>query len=216
MSDTWLREETSIFIGWLWLNRDRRCWRRHMDSSQRGDGDRTAETNSSEDRGSWSLLDRGWQSWPDCRAIVARSPRDHGHDRLALMAHDHRAIVAINRPFTRSNGQQFLQKFPFKNRCILSLFLNSWLNREGIKQFLGKILSSSWSPAFRLDCDPIGAGLITKFHRILSNFPLKRRMSLRKKQCKFASIRVNWSPIFAKIGLAVRFDRLSDGNLSFD
>ena len=61
----------------------------------------------------------------DHRVIVAQLLRDRGHDRLALMAHDHRAIVAINRPFTGSNGPHISRKFPFKNRCVLSLLLNS-------------------------------------------------------------------------------------------
>ena len=37
-----------------------------------GDGDRTAATN----RGSWSWPAIAARSWPDCRAIVANSPRD--------------------------------------------------------------------------------------------------------------------------------------------
>ena len=42
-------------------------------------------------------------------------------------------------------------------------------------RFLSKILSSSWSPVFRLDYDPIGAGLIANYHKIWSNSPLERR-----------------------------------------
>ena len=69
---------------------------------------------------------------------------------------------------------------------------------------------------FRLNRDPIGAGFVVINRLISSNFPLELRTSVRKKPVKFASIRVNWSPIFVAIGLVVRFNQLSDGNLSFD
>ena len=62
----------------------------------------------------------------------------------------------------------------------------------------------------------IGAGLImnsTGFHRILS---LNVERPRGRNQAKSASIRVNGSPIFVEIGLVVRFDRSSGGNLSFN
>ena len=77
----------------------------------------------------WSPRDRdpiATRSLLDRRLIVTHLPPDRGHDCLALMAHDRRAIVAISRPPTGFNGPQFSWKFPFKNRCILSCSLNSW------------------------------------------------------------------------------------------
>ena len=51
------------------INSRSMAWRRHVDSSQRGDGDWTVETNRGSqsllDRGSQSLLDRGSQSLLD-------------------------------------------------------------------------------------------------------------------------------------------------------
>ena len=44
---------------------------------------------------------------------------------------------------------------------------------------------------FRLDCEAIGAGLITNFSLISSNFPLEFRTSTRKNTSKFASIHKN-------------------------
>ena len=73
----------------------------------------------------------------DRRAIVAHSPRDHGHDGLALMACNHREIVAINRLFTRSNGLQFSHEFPFKNR---------WIRRDSPSDFMK---FSHWTPNAR-------------------------------------------------------------------
>ena len=105
---------------------------------------------------------------------------------------------------------------PFKNRCISSFPLNFSLIREAIERNWSKILSSLWSPTFRLNCESIGAGLITNHYSISSNFPHEFRTSARKKSCKFASIRVNWSPILTKIELVVRFNRLSGDNLSFN
>ena len=84
-----------------------------------------------------------------------------------------------------------------------------------LSEFRGISLVHRVPPAFRLDFEAIGAGLITNFSLISSNFPLEFRTSTRKNPSKFASIHENWSPILAAIGLVVRFDRLSGGNLSF-
>ena len=108
---------------------------------------------SSSDGGSVSKGDRGPQStsmtaaWSrtDRYVIVVQSQRNQGHDRFKLMAHDRRAIVAIKSSSPSDPTAQILwAKLPFKNRCILSSFLNSWLIREVIKQIWSKILSSSW------------------------------------------------------------------------
>ena len=84
-----------------------------------------------------------------------------------------------------------------------------------LSEFRGRSLFHHVPPAFRLDCEAIGAGLITNFSLISSNFPLEFRTSTRKNPSKFPSIHENWSPILAAIGLVVRFYRLSGGNLSF-
>ena len=84
-----------------------------------------------------------------------------------------------------------------------------------LSEFRGRSLVHRVPPAFRLDCEAIRPGLITNFSLISSNFPLEFRTSTRKNPRKFASIHENWSPILAAIGLVVRFDRLSGGNLSF-
>ena len=84
-----------------------------------------------------------------------------------------------------------------------------------LSEFRGRSLVYRVTPAFKLDCEAIGAGLITTFSLISLNFPLEFRTSTRKNPSKFASIYENWSPILAEIGLVVRFDRLSGGNLNF-
>ena len=84
-----------------------------------------------------------------------------------------------------------------------------------LSEFRGRSLVHRDPPAFRLDCQAIGAGLIVNFSFISSNFPLEFRTSTRKNPSKFASIHENWSPILMTIGLVVRFDRLLGGNLSF-
>ena len=73
-------------------------------------------------------------------------------------------------------------------------------------EFRGRSLVHRVPPAFRLDSEGIGAGLITNFSLISSNFPLEFRTSTMKNPSKFASIHENWSPIIAEIGLVVRFD----------
>ena len=102
-------------------------------------------------------------------------------------------------------------------KLMYSLFSSSTFDRlvKKLSEFRGRSLVHRVPPAFRLDCEAIGAGLITNFSLISSNFPLEFRTSTRKNPSKFASIHENWSPILAAIGLVVRFDRLSGGNLSF-
>ena len=84
-----------------------------------------------------------------------------------------------------------------------------------LSEFRGRSLVHRDPPAFRLDSEGIGAGLITNSSLISSNFPLEFRKSVRKDPSKFTLIRANWSLILVAIGLVVRFDRLSRGNLSF-
>ena len=181
--DTWLREETSIFIGRLWSiaklmhlgaasrltstlrsSSDgydaSRSWcieerQRGLISTQRwrSNGGNFAIARSQQD---WTAeIWWSWQSWPtinvwswsDCHAIVARSPCDHGHDRLNLMAHDHRVIMAINSTSPlHQTTRIFWAKISFKNDVFPLVFLNSWLIREAIKWIWSKILSSSWFP----------------------------------------------------------------------
>ena len=83
-----------------------------------------------------------------------------------------------------------------------------------LNEFRERYLVHRDPPAFRLDSEGIGAGLITN-SSISSNFPLEFRKSVRKDPSKFTPIRANWSLILVAIGLVVRFDRLSRGNLSF-
>ena len=146
----------------------------HLDPSRCDDGHRTADTHPSE------IVAHDWHAIVS-HAIVAHSPHNHGHDRLALMAHDHRAIVAIHWPFIGSNGPHFSREFPFKNWCSYLLFSTlDWIVKE-----LSNFWARSWvlrdPPMFRLDCDPVRAGLITKFCRIWSNFPLEHPTSAEEE-----------------------------------
>ena len=119
------------------------------------------------------------------------------------------STIAFNWP--RSSDQ-----FPSLKACIpLSCSLTFDRLVKKLSKFRGRSLVHRVLPAFRLDCEAIGAGLITNFSLISSNFPLEFRTSTRKNPSKFASIHENWSTILAAIGLVVRFDRLSGGNLSF-
>ena len=126
-------------------------------------------------------------------------PRNRSHD-----AHD------------RFNWPRYSGRFPSLKPCI-SLFCSSTFDRlvKKLSEFRGRSIVHRVPPVFRLDCEAIGAGLITNFSLISLNFPLEFRTSTRKNPSKFASIHENWSPILAEIGLVVRFDRLSGGNLSF-
>ena len=121
-----------------------------------------------------------------------------------------------SRPHDPLHHPRFQAKFLSLKPMYFSLS-NSTFDRlvKKLSEFRGRSLVHRVPPAFRLDCEAIGVGLITNFSLISSNFPLEFRTSARKNPSKFASIHENWSPILAAIVLVVRFDQLSGGNLSF-
>ena len=125
-------------------------------------------------------------------------------------------MTLANRLHDRSNDPRSSDQFPSLKACIpLSLFLTFDQLVKKLSEFRGRSLVHRVPPMFRLDCEAIGAGLITNLSLISSNFPLEFRTSTRRNPSKFASIHENWSPILVEIGLVVRFDLLSGGNLSF-
>ena len=168
------------------------------------------------------------RSWPDRGLIVARSCLDRAlfeakfkaihpgfQAKMPLSANrSHDALIPP--PRTRQLPMIFGPILPLKSHVfpffVLQLLIDSW---RQLYEFQGRSLVHRDSPAFRLNCDASGAGLIANFPLISSNFPLEFRKSARKNPSKFASIYKNWSPILVAIGLVVRFDRLSGGNLSF-
>ena len=102
-----------------------------------------------------------------------------------------------------------------KSHVLLLCFLTFDLFVKELSEFRGRSLVHCDPLAFRLNSEGIGAGLITNSSLISSNFPLEFRKSVGKDPSKFTPIHTNWSLILAAIGLVVRFDRLSRGNLSF-
>ena len=124
--------------------------------------------------------------------------------------------TASNNAHDRFQWPRFRAQFPSLKACI-SLLCSSTFDRfvKELSEFRGRSLVHRDPPAFRLDSEGIGAGLITNSSLISSNFPLEFRKSVRKDPSKFTPIRANWSLILVEIGLVVRFDRLSRGNLSF-
>ena len=79
---------------------------------------------------------------------------------------------------------------------MFSPFVNLTFDRfvKELSEFRGKDLVHRDPPAFRLDCEAIGAGLIANFSLILLNFPLEFRTSVRKNPSKFASIHEKLKP----------------------
>ena len=104
---------------------------------------------------------------------------------------------------------------PLKTHVLL--LCSSTFDRfvKELSEFRGRSLVHRVSPTLRLDSEGIGAGLIANSSLISSNFSLEFRKSVRKDPSKFTLIRANWDLILVAIGLVVRFDRLSRGNLSF-
>ena len=156
--------------------------------------------------------------------IVARKKRkscqklrpihgQHGRCDVAPRNRSHEDIKPPPRsPLPPTNSDQFPS---LKSHVFLLCSSTSDRLVKKLSEFRGRSLVHRVPPAFRLDCEAIGAGLITNFSLISSNFPLEFRTSTRKNRSKFSSIDENWSPILVEIGLVLRFDRLSGGNLSF-
>ena len=111
----------------------------HLNRRGRSDsGDASRLMIVAHDRSSivaWSPHDRGQITmW-----FRPRSPLSGGPWSSCHLGHQ----ISLS---TGSNDPKIAWKFSFKNRCTPLFLLNSWLNREGIKQFERQILSSSWSP----------------------------------------------------------------------
>ena len=180
-------------------------------------------SSSFEESGARSTLDRGrsWsiarRTWPILKLSFEAKfkPFRRGFE-ATTHAQGSASTTLENRPHERVNCLWSSGQFPSLKACI-SLLCSSTFDRlvKKLSEFRGRSLVHRVPPAFRLDCEAIGAGLITNFSLISSNFPLEFRTSTRKNPSKFASIHENWSPILAAIGLVVRFDRLSRCNLSF-
>ena len=184
--------------------------------------------NRSDDSPTWSDSDRRMtritsdaRSWPDRRMIVVSLKQKLRRIYCKSGSHDTARANRFHdpaKPLPRSH--QTASKsgliFPLKTDVFLSYSstFDRFASKE-LSEFRGRSLVHRDPPAFRLDCEAIGVGLITNFSLISSNFPLEFRTSTRNNPSKFASIHENWSPILAAIGLVVRFDRLLGGNLSF-
>ena len=135
------------------------------------------------------------RSWPDCGAIMVPLKR-----KLRLICHEIEATIVINgsrRPHDRSwpsirlhdrikRPQNRAKNFSLKT--YISLLCSSTFDRfmKELSEFQGRSLVHRDPPAFRLDCEAIGAGLIANFSLISSNFPLEFRTSARKNPSKFA------------------------------
>ena len=139
----------------------------------------------------------------DRRTIVARSWSDRGPFQAKIKA----KLPPIRKPQHRprntlprsrktastilSNGLKIGPNFPFKNPCIFPCSSTFHRFVKELREFRGRSLVHCDSPAFRLNCEAIGAGLITNLSLISSNFRLEFRTSTRKNPSKFASIHKN-------------------------
>ena len=199
------RDRAAITLHLLW-NRFHDWW----SASYRGYGAR-----STPDRRSIVV-----RSWSTAAIIVAKMEQKSWPIRGKSWSYD---VAPRNRshdpckpppwwpPLPTFFGPNFLFKTMYFPLC------SSTFDRfvKELCKFLGRSLVHRDPPAFRLDSEGIGAGLIANSSLISSNFLLEFWKSMRKDPSKFTPIRANWILILVEIGLVVRFDRLSRGNLSF-
>ena len=173
-----------------------------------------------------STHDRGLiavRSWPDRGAIVVLlkvklkqiSPPNWSGIEATTSPQGTAPTTPLISPHDRLYCPRIWANFPFKKPCISPYSSTFDRFAKELSKFRGRSLVHRDPLAFRLDCEAIGAGLIANFSLISSNFSLEFRTFARTNPSKFASIYKNWSPILVAIGLVVRFDRLSGGNLSF-
>ena len=193
-SDTWHHKKLLIFI-------ERWTLHRAIDLHQ------TAAASWSKaikiGRLTWSTSDVSRDSHRTTDRTRGRTPRSW-HDRTTITVRSSRDRAPFSVESERREG-------------IIPLSCSSTFDQfvKELSEFRGRSLVHRDPPAFRLNSEGIGAGLITNSSLISSNFSLEFRKSVRKDPSKFTPIRANWSLILVAIGLVVRFDRLSRGNLSF-
>ena len=138
----------------------------------------------------------------DRGSIVAGSPHDQGQfsAKLGMIRRGIEATRPPSEPLPRplqiasttaSIAHDFGLIFPLKSH-VFSL-CSSTFDRfvKKLSKFQGRSLVHRDPPAFRLNCEAIGAGLITNFSLISSNFPFEFRTSMTKNPSKFASIHEN-------------------------
>ena len=116
------------------------------------------------------------------RLVIEATIYAHG---IAPLMPSNRLHDCVSRP--RSSGQ-----FPTLKACISRLCYSTFDRFvKELSKFRGRSLVHRDPPAFRLDWEAIGAGLITNFSLISSNFPNEFRTSARKNPRNFTSIHEN-------------------------
>ena len=166
---------------------------------------------------SWSIVvDPGEKRGQEEAEIMAKLRPIHGQSGSCDVAPRNRSHYLSDRLHDRLQlATIFGPISSLKSNVVLHCSLTFDRFVKELSEFQGRSLVHRDPPAFRLNSEGIGAGLITNSSLILSNFPLEFRKSVRKDLSKFTPIRANWSFILVAIGLVVRFDRLSRCNLSF-
>ena len=170
--------------------------------------------------------------------------QDHNHGPIAARSWPDRGMIVVNfeakietilpqiRELRRRTRESFPRRRNRRSRPAPSSTISSPISSlkshvlllcsltfdrfvKELSKFRGRSLVHRDPPTFRLNSEGIGSGLITNSSLISLNFPLEFRKSVRKDPSKFTPIHANWSLILVAIGLVVRFDRLSGGNLNF-
>ena len=162
------------------------------------------------------VVDPGEKHGQEEAEIMAKLRPIHGQSRSCDVAPRNRSHYLSNRLHDRLQLATIFG--PISSlKTHVTLLCSSTFDRfmKEISEFRGRSLVHRDPPVLRLNSEGIGAGLITNSSLISSNFPHEFRKSVRKDPSKFTPIRANWSLILVAIGLVVRFDRLSRGNLSF-
>ena len=180
--------------------RSPRLWRDRTAIAVRSSSDRDSMAESpprSSESIHWRIeITINPRSWPDRGAIVApieaESRPIHGqsgsHD-VAPTSRSHDPCKSL--PQLPQLPMIFGLIFPLKSHVfsLCSLTFDQFVKK--LSKFRERSLVHHDPPVFRLDCEAIGAGLITNFFFISSNFPLEFQTSTRKNPSKFASIHEN-------------------------
>ena len=152
-------------------------------------------------RSIWNMIDAQlWSIVADHAKIVAFfespfeakfKPNQPGFETTMPLSANCSHDAATDAHDSLHHSQFQAQFLSLKSHVLLHCFGTFDRFVKELSEFRGRSLVHRYPPAFRLNFEGIGVGLITNSSLISSNFPLEFRNSVRKDPSKFTPIGAN-------------------------